>query len=233
MERHHRALVVGLAVLVVGSTVFSVGYALGRRSGDAIEISGVSGRGLSLVDDVYRAIRSSSVDPPGVGVLGRGAVKGMVDALRRSSDPYALFFSPKDYSSFSELTTGKFSGIGVWLKTKGGRLEIVSVIPSTPARAAGLEGGDVILQINDTPVRDMTTDEAVARIKGPPGTTVSLEIARAGEVLDFDIDRKTIDLPSLRSRRQGHRGGERLHRGRRDRHVQGAVQAAQGLPGAR
>jgi carboxyl-terminal processing protease len=199
MERHHRVLITGLAVLVLGSTVFSIGFALGRRSGP-IEISGVSGRGLALVDEVYRTIRSSAIELPGDGVLGRGAVKGMIDALRRSSDPYALFFSPKSYSSFSELTTGKFSGIGVWLKKKGRELEIVSVIPSTPARTAGLQRGDVIEEIDGAPVRDMTTDEAVARIKGPSGSTVSLAIDRDGDALTFDIDRKTINLPNLRSR---------------------------------
>lgn len=203
MERHHRLLVTSLAVLVVGSTVFSVGFALGRRSGDAIEIRGVSGRGLSLVDEVYRSIRSSAVDAPSDDVLGRGAVKGMVDALRRSSDPYALFFSPKSYSSFSELTTGKFSGVGVWLKKKGSKLEIVSVIPSTPARAAGLQRGDVIEEIDGAAVRDMTTDEAVARIKGPSGSTVSLIVDRAGRALTFEIERKTINLPNVRSRLQG------------------------------
>jgi carboxyl-terminal processing protease len=203
MERHHRLLVTSLAVLVVGSTVFSVGFALGRRSGDAIEIRGVRGRGLSLVDEVYRSIRSSAVDPPGDGALARGAVKGMVAALKRSSDPYAYFFSPKSFSSFSELTTGKFSGIGVWLKEKGRRLEIVSVIPSTPAQAAGLERGDVIEEIDGSPVRDMTSDEAVARIKGAPGTTVALVIDRGGRTLTFEIERKSINLPNLRSRLEG------------------------------
>ncbi|HEY7873571.1 MAG TPA: S41 family peptidase [Actinomycetota bacterium] len=210
MEPHHRLLITSLAVLVVGSTVFSVGFALGRRSGDSITIRGVSGRGLSLVDEVYRTIRSAAVDPPGDQELSRGAVKGMVEALKRSNDPYAYFFSPKSYSSFSELTTGQFSGIGVWLKKKGQELEIVSVLPSTPARAAGLQRDDVIEQIDGTPVRNMTTDEAVARIKGPSGTTVSLAIDRNGDSMTFEIERKTIKLPNLRSRLQGDVGYVRL-----------------------
>jgi carboxyl-terminal processing protease len=211
MERHHRLVVAGLAILVVGSTVFSIGFALGRRSGDAIEIRGVSGGSLSLLDEVYRNIRSSAVDPPGDGVLSRGAVKGMVEALRRSSDPYAQFFSPKSYSSFSELTTGKFSGIGIWLKQKGRELEIVSVIPSTPARDAGLQRGDAVVEIDGAPVSDMTADEAVARIKGAAGTTVSLVIDRDGEALTFEIERKTINLPNLRKHLEGEIGYVRLY----------------------
>ena len=201
MERHHRLLITSLAVLVVGSTVFSVGFALGRR-GDSIRLQGVSGEGLALVDEVYRSIKTTAVDPPADSVLSRGAVKGMIDALKRSNDPYALFFSPKSYSSFSELTTGKFSGIGVWLKKKGRELEIVSVLPSTPARAAGLERGDVIVEIDGAPVRSMTSDEAVARIKGPAGSTVSLSIDRSGDPLSFEIERKTIKLPNVRSNLQ-------------------------------
>jgi carboxyl-terminal processing protease len=180
-------------------TIFSVGFALGRRSGESIEITGVSGRGLSLVEEVYRSIRSSAVDPPADAVLDRGAARGMIRALQRSGDPYASFFSPESYSSFSELTTGKFSGIGVWLKLKGGDLEIVSVLPSTPARAAGLKRGDVIEEIDGAPVLDMTTDEAVARIKGPPGSKVSLSVERGGRRLRFEIARRTLNLPNLRS----------------------------------
>ena len=203
MERQHRLLVASLAVIVVTSTVFSVGFALGRRADDLVRLRGVDGRGLSLVDEVYRSIKSSAVDPPSDDILSRGAVKGMVHALKRANDPYAYFFSPNSYSSFSELTTGKFSGIGVWLKKKGRELEIVSVLPSTPARSAGLERGDVIQEIDGAEVRNMTTDEAVALIKGEPGTKVSLNIERDGEALSFEIERRTINLPNVRSRLQG------------------------------
>jgi carboxyl-terminal processing protease len=210
MERWQRTLFAGLAALVLALTVFSVGYALGRRSDEPIMLRGTAGRGLSLIEEAYRRIKSSAVKAPADEVLSRGAVKGMVKALAVASDPYAYFFSPKSYDSFSELTTGRFSGIGVWLKKKGSELEIVSVLPSTPAQQAGLKRGDVIQEIDGAAVKNMTTDEAVAHVKGPAETTVALTVSRDGESLSFSIDRETINLPNVKSNLSGDVGYVRL-----------------------
>jgi carboxyl-terminal processing protease len=86
----------------------------------------------------------------------------------------------------------------VWLKEKEGDLEIISVLPSTPALEAGLEAGDVIRSIDGVEVSDMTGDEAVARIKGPEGSQVDLGIERAGTAMSFSIKRETIDIPNVR-----------------------------------
>ena len=210
MERWQRALFAGLAALVLAMTVFSVGFALGRRVDDPVAVSSVDGRGLSLIEQAYDKISSSAVRPLDELALGRGAVKGLVQALRKANDDYAFFFSPKSYDSFSELTTGRFSGIGVWLKRKDGNLEVVSVLPSTPAQDEGLARGDVIRAIDGTPVRTMTPDEAVAHIKGPSGSSVSLSIDRDGRALSFTIERKTINLPNVRANLAGDVGYVRL-----------------------
>jgi carboxyl-terminal processing protease len=210
MERWQRTLFAGLAALMLSVTVFSVGFALGRRADDPITARGSGERGLSFIEDAYRRIKASAVKDPGDLALGRGAVKGMVKALERTNDPYAYFFSPESYDSFSELTTGKFSGVGVWLKKKGNDLEIVSVLPSTPALTAGLSRGDVIKAIDGTDVKNMTSDAAVARIKGPAGTTVVLTIERDGVRMTFTIERDNIDLPNVRSSLSGDVGYVRL-----------------------
>ncbi|HEX2296253.1 MAG TPA: S41 family peptidase [Actinomycetota bacterium] len=194
-----------LGALAVCLIAFSLGLAVGER--DAVEIDGgrasaFGGGGASgdfdLVEEAYREILSSAVDAPGDDELVRGAIKGMVEVLEKD-DPYALFYSPNAFRSFQQLTSGKFSGIGVWLKEKEGGLTIVSVLPSTPALDAGLHEGDVLLTIDGHAVGSLTSDEAVARIKGPEGTEVSLGIDRGGERLDFTITREEIDLPNLRA----------------------------------
>lgn len=210
MERWQRTLFAGLGALVLAVTVFSVGFALGRRVDDPITVSGVRGKGLATIEQAYRKITSAAVKPPSEDALSRGAVKGMVQALRRAQDRYAFFFSPQSYRSFSELTTGRFSGVGVWLKLKGNALEVVSVLPSSPALAAGLERGDVIVAIDGSPVRNMTTDEAVAEIKGQAGTSVALSVTRDGDPLSFTIERETINLPNVRSNLVGTIGYVRL-----------------------
>jgi carboxyl-terminal processing protease len=203
MHSWQRLVLAILAVLAVATGTFTLGYAIGERN-ERRQILGTevdTGRGLQTVRDAFREIRRSSVEPPSEEELARGAIKGMVEVLkRRADDPYALFYSPKGYRSFRELTTGQFSGIGVWLKQGGGSLEVDLVLPRTPARRAGLESGDVIRSIDGAPVDKMTTDEAVTRIKGPEGTEVDLGIERDGAMLDFMITRATIDLPNLRAR---------------------------------
>lgn len=203
MERWQRYLIITLSALVGAFAVFSVGFAFGsegRAPTTLLGTSGGSGEGTSAISDAYDRILSTAVDPPSEQALTRGAVKGMIDALKENDDPYAAFFSPQGFKSLQELTTGKFSGIGVWLKVKDKDLEIVSVLPETPALKAGLQQGDVIVEIDGKVVADLTDDEAVSLIKGPEGSEVEILIERDGAPMEFAITRETIELPNLQSR---------------------------------
>jgi carboxyl-terminal processing protease len=164
----------------------------------AAEVNGE--QGIPVLSDALDEILSNAVDPPSEKALVRGALRGMIKVLKKSDDPYALFYSPQGYKNFQELTTGRFSGIGVWVKPRGARLEIVSVLPDTPALEAGLRRGDIVMAVEGRHVSEMTPDEAVARIKGPEGTSVDLEIKRDGEVLEFSITRADLELPNLQAR---------------------------------
>lgn len=206
MERSHRTVLAALTALALVVMTFSLGFALGARAeraagfGDPLPAAG-TGDGLDVITEAYERILSSSVDPPSPEALARGAIRGMVKVLQRNGDdPYALFYTPSGYRSFQEITTGRFSGIGVWLKLKGADLEIVSVLPSTPAEEAGLERGDVVRTIDGRAVAEMDPDEAVGRIKGPEGTQVRLGIERAGEIVGFTLTRRSIELPNLTAR---------------------------------
>lgn len=196
MERWQKWSIALLSAAVFALGAFSFGYSLGHR-GSGVPLLGAGGKGLDVVRQAFDKIRSSGVDPPSEDKLAHGAVKGMVKVLNHRDDPYALFYSPTGYRSFQELTTGRFSGIGVWLKQKQGRLEVVSVLPSTPALEAGLRRGDVLESIGGRPVVQMSVDEAVGRIKGRPGSRVALRVDRNGHNLAFHIIRKSIQLPNL------------------------------------
>ena len=197
MERWQKVLIALLTAAVVALGAFSLGYSVSGGDGRIFTADGGDEADLSLIEDVYSKIKSESVDPPSDEALVRGAVKGMAKSAKAAGDDFALFYSPKDYRSFQEVTTGQFSGIGVWLKDRSGRLEIVSVIPSTPAQQVGLREGDVIDSIDGEPVKALNSDQAVNRIKGKEGTEVSLGIDREGEQVSFDITRETIELPNL------------------------------------
>jgi carboxyl-terminal processing protease len=208
MPRSQRILFAVLAALSLGLTTFAAGYLAGgsgdddRGGGNPLIVDGEipDGEGAEVIADALESIRESAVDPPSESSLVKGAIRGMVRVLRRSDDPYALFYSPEGYEAFQELTTGQFSGIGVWVKPRNKELEIVSVLPGTPALEAGLRRGDVIQTIDGAPVTEINPDEAVARIKGPEGSTVEVGVARAGDQLSFTITRRSIELPNLRTK---------------------------------
>lgn len=205
MERSHRTVLAALTAAALVVMTFSLGFALGARAervaGRGRVLTVEAGEAIDVVSEAYERILSSAVDPPSPEALARAAIKGMVRLLqRRGEDPYALFYTPGGYRSFQEITTGRFSGIGVWLKLKGQDLEIVSVLPSTPARKAGLQRGDVVRTIDGRTVAEMDPDEAVGRIKGPEGTRVTLGIERAGELIELTLTRRSIELPNLTAR---------------------------------
>jgi carboxyl-terminal processing protease len=196
--------VLGAAILLV--LVFLAGYQVAQRRA---AVPGVrsSSKGFEQLRSAYGDIVSSAVDPPGEVALARGAIKGMIKVLNKEGDKYAFFFGPKSYRTFQELTTGKFSGIGVWLKQQKGALAVVSVLPSSPALLAGIKPGDLIQRIDGKPVKRMSTDQAVATIKGPEGSKVSLAIKRHGSRLSFELKRKNLKLPSLVARKVRDRIG--------------------------
>ncbi|MFP5353073.1 MAG: hypothetical protein ACLGIB_11005, partial [Actinomycetota bacterium] len=132
METWQKISISVLAALVVAAGAFAGGYTLARRGfapgTPTIDVN-EKGAALRIIRDAYEEIRGSAVEQPDEQALARGAVKGMINVLKKDQDdPYALFFSPKAYRSFQELSTGKFSGIGVWLKTDEKVLKIVSVL---------------------------------------------------------------------------------------------------------
>lgn len=203
MERWQKVLTLVCGALSVALLAFSLGFWLAARQVDGLPglpgSDDLQGRGSELIDEAYDRIRSSAVDPPSEDDLAQGAIKGMVQVLKRSGDPYALYYTPQAFGDFEELSTGRFSGVGVWLDYKEGRLEVLSVLPKSPARGAGVKPGDVVVAVDGKAVEDLTTDEAVARIKGPEGTEVTVEVNRDGKKLAFTMTRRSLEFPNLRS----------------------------------
>ena len=202
MERWQKVLIAVLGAVVATAFSFTLGFTFAKRRAESGTLSidtDRQGAALNIIRDAYRKIQETSIDPPNEDDLSRAGVRGMIKALRAAGDDYAAFYSPRGYRDFQELTSGKFSGIGVWLKPRDGRLTVVSVLPSSPALEADLQKGDVITSIDGRAVENMTTDEAVARIKGREGTEVTLEVERGVQELRFEITRSELELPNIRA----------------------------------
>jgi len=128
-----------------------------------------------------------------------GAVSGMVQSL---DDPYSIFMDAKEYNDLQNYIQGSIGGIGIYVGVKEKKLIVVSTIEGTPASKAGILRDDVILKIGDTFTSELEYDEAISRMRGEPGTKVTISIMRADEpkLLEFTLTREHINIPSLESK---------------------------------
>jgi len=121
-----------------------------------------------------------------------GAYKGVVAGL---GDPYSVYMTKKEWEEFLIRTSGQYSGIGITIAVKDGKVRIVAPIRGTPAEEAGLKANDIILQVDGKPVS--SSDEAASLIRGPAGTQVTLTVYRDGESFDVTITRQKISVPAV------------------------------------
>lgn len=129
--------------------------------------------------------------------LINGAIKGMLTDL----DPHSSFMPPEDFKEMQISTSGEFGGVGIEISTRDGRLLVVAPIEDTPAFDAGVEAGDLILEIDGESTQDITLMEAVKKIRGPKGTKVKLTILHKDgtKPLTVAIERATIPIRGAKS----------------------------------
>ena len=153
---------------------------------------------LQMFADVFNQIRQGYVESVPDSKLFEMAVQGMLSGL----DPHSVFLEEKAYDSLQENTQGEFSGLGIEIGQDRGYITIIAPIDGSPAEAAGLEAGDVILKIDGESIRDLPVDRSVDLMRGPTGSEVLLTIGRRGTQDPFDVTviRDIIKVPSVRSR---------------------------------
>lgn len=154
---------------------------------------------FDLFRQVWQTIHAQAIDRDTVSdsQLFVGALRGMVAAL---DDPYSTFFDTSETAEFAQEMVGEFNGIGAEIGIKKDQLVIIAPLPNSPAAAAGLQPQDSIFAIDEQSTAGMSVTEAVMRIRGQQGTTVTLVIDRAtwAEPRPITITRDTIHVASVR-----------------------------------
>jgi carboxyl-terminal processing protease len=147
---------------------------------------------------VFGLLKAEYVEPVDERKLINDAISGMVSGL----DPHSVYLDKKHFGEFRESNTGKFVGVGIEIGTEDGLVRIVSPIEGSPAFRAGLKTNDLITRIDDTPVRGLTLDQAVKRMRGEPATKVTLTIYRRSESRSFPVTivREEIKVQSVRAK---------------------------------
>ncbi|MCG6872864.1 MAG: S41 family peptidase [Gammaproteobacteria bacterium] len=152
---------------------------------------------LQSFAEIFGKVKSDYVEPVEDKVLIEYAIKGMLSGL----DPHSAYLDPDSYREVRIGTEGEFGGLGIEVSMENGFVKVVSPIDDTPAQRAGLESGDLIIRINDEPVKGMVLMDAVKKMRGKPGTDIELSIAREGRNKPFQvtITRDIIKIRSVRS----------------------------------
>ncbi len=158
---------------------------------------------FSLFWRVYKILQERYVDPSKLDDEGMyyGAIKGLVSALK---DPATVFLDPQEKEEYEKSLRGEYEGIGAVLEQVGPQIQVVGVFEGAPAQKAGLQAGDIILEVDGDPVTGKSLVEVVTQIRGPKGTEVTLKVVRptnGNEVKSITIVRDVIEAPSMRIER--------------------------------
>jgi carboxyl-terminal processing protease len=153
---------------------------------------------LRTLADVFGLIKTDYVEPVEDKKLLTEAISGMVASL----DPHSAYLDKKAFKELREGTQGKFVGLGIEVGMEDGYVKVISPIEDSPAFKAGLKAGDLITRLDTTPVKGMTLDEAVKRMRGEPNTKITLTIARKEEdkPIIVTIVRQEIRVQSVKSK---------------------------------
>lgn len=153
---------------------------------------------LRTFADVFNQIRVGYVEKIDDSTLLEYAIKGMLTGL----DPHSVYLTRDAFEDLQTNTSGEFSGLGLEVGMESGFLKVISPIDGSPAAEAGIQSGDVILKLDDVPIKGMSLNEAVEKMRGPKGSEIVVSIGRPGENQPFDLTliRDTIKVASVRER---------------------------------
>ena len=153
---------------------------------------------LRVFAEAFDRISNAYVEEIDDRTLLENAIKGLLSQL----DPHSAYLDKSTFSDLQETTTGNYGGVGLEVGMDRGFITVISPMDDTPAEKAGIESGDVILQIDELIVKGMSLDETIEAMRGEPGSDVVLSIAREGESqpLEITLTRQIIQVASVRER---------------------------------
>jgi len=153
---------------------------------------------LQNFTNIYAKIKADYVEKVDDKTLLTHAIRGMLSGL----DPHSSYLDPEQYQELRIGTTGQFGGLGIQVGMEDGFVKVIAPIDDTPAFRAGMEAGDLIIRLDDKPVKGMTLDGAVKLMRGEPGSDIVLTVVRVGRDKPFKvtITRDIIKVKSVKNR---------------------------------
>lgn len=192
-SRFEKIGLVGLGLIV--GTLFSLHFSAVAEKDSETPLPVEELRAFS---EVFARIKSDYVEQVTDKKLITEAITGMLSGL----DPHSAYLDEEAFKELQVGTHGEFGGLGIEVGMEDGVVKVISPIEDTPAFRAGIKSGDLIIKLDDTLVKGLTLGEAVKRMRGKPGTKITLTVTRKGEpkLLTFIITRAVIKVQSVKSK---------------------------------
>lgn len=192
MSHKAKFVLVGLAGLLAGAALtVNLSAVADKDAQTALPIEE-----LRAFTDVFARIKNDYVEPVEDKKLINEAINGMLTGL----DPHSAYLDAEGFKDLQVGTQGEFGGLGIEVGMEDGFVKVVSPIEDTPAFKAGVKAGDLVVKLDDTPVKGLTLNDAVKRMRGKPGSTIKLTIVRKGvdKPLVLTLTRAVIKIRSVK-----------------------------------
>jgi carboxyl-terminal processing protease len=153
-------------------------------------------RQLNLFGDIFEHVRAQYVEKVEDAKLIEAAINGMLTSL----DPHSQFLSPKNYRDMQTQTRGEFGGLGIEVTMEDGLVKVMSPIDNTPAQRGGVQPADLITHLDGEPVKGLSLEQAVEKMRGPVNTAIVLRIQRKGveKPVEIKLVREVISIRNVR-----------------------------------
>ncbi len=154
--------------------------------------------GLKTFAEVYGRIKQDYVEPVKDDKLIEDAIRGMLSGL----DPHSTYLDKEQYDELKVGTMGQFGGLGIEVGMENGFVKVIAPIDDTPAQKAGVKAGDLIIRLDEKPVKGLSLNDAVKIMRGEPGSAIVLTLVREGreQPLRLKLVRDVIKVKSVKSR---------------------------------
>ena len=153
---------------------------------------------IQRLTTVIDHIKNYYVNPVDDSTPYDNAIRGMLAGL----DPHSAYLDAEEYEDLKVSTSGKFGGLGIEVTMEDGFIRVISPIDDTPAAKAGIKSGDLIIRLDDVSVKGLSLKDSVDKMRGKPGSTITLMLIRKGEAkpLRIKVTRDVINVQSTKAR---------------------------------
>jgi carboxyl-terminal processing protease len=187
MKRIHKGkIIIVLTLLLVAG--ISVGFLITQETRD-FRIA----KNLDIFFSLFRELNTFYVDEINPDKL----IKSGLDNMLKTLDPYTVYYPESESDEFTLMTTGKYGGIGSMVRNNGDYTIISEVYKDFPADKAGIKPGDLLKKVDGVTLKGLSTDKVSDKLKGKPGTDISLTIERNGKEMDYQLKREKISIPPV------------------------------------